>query len=120
MKKVLAVVIGLGVLGNSDAYAANVAAIASPPGMLAIVIFLFACACAVLGFQVLNSVRGGMLGKPWQVFIAGFVVLALSQLGGLLATMEVFLLPDWVVPALRALVIGILFYGVFEMKRVLG
>jgi len=108
-------VIGFG----NRAEAANLAVITSPPTILNLGTLLLALAAVVVGFQLLQAVRGGSLSRPWQIFIGGFAVLSLSQLSMLLQSFEIVSLPVWVTPALMILCAGIFFYGLFETKRVL-
>jgi len=104
----------------TDANAANLAVITSPPTLLNLVILLLACAGIVLGLQLLGVLKGGYLSRAWQIFVAGFGVLALCQVTILLQTFEIVALPTWVSPALAVIWAGVFFYGVFETRRVLA
>ncbi|UCC43056.1 MAG: hypothetical protein JSU65_07845 [Candidatus Zixiibacteriota bacterium] len=114
----IACVIALATVEN--AHAVNVAVIATPPGILSILILLFACASAVVCYQVFSVVKGGLLGKSWQLFLGAFAVLALTQVATLLNSMEIVAVPVWLVPASIGLMVAMFFFGVFEAKRVLG
>jgi len=103
-----------------DAHAANLAVIKSPPTILDLVVLLLAFAAIAVGYQLLGSLKGGYLSKSWQFFIGGFGVLALSQVAKLLGTFEILTLPVWIAPMLLVCGVGVLFYGVFETKRILG
>ncbi len=105
---------------SGRAEAANLAVITSPPTILNTLILLLACAAVAVCIRIMAAVKGGYLSKAWQVFVIGFVVLAISQIASLLQTFEVVALPGWVTPALMVLWAGIFFYGVFETKRILG
>jgi len=107
-------------LAVNRAEAANVAVIATAPGILNVMILAVACAGMAIGFQVLSVVKGGRLSRSWQLFVAGFGVLILAQILVLIHCMEVLSLPGWAVPALLVLMSGIFAYGVFLTKRVLG
>jgi len=104
----------------SSACADEVAVIASPPTFFTIVIFVAACACVAVCFQVLALVRGGQLSRSWQLFLAGFAVLAASQLGLILHSFGVIVLPSWLVPGLMLAMAGVFFYGLYETKRILS
>ena len=103
-----------------DAQAANLAVIKSPPTILDLVALLLAFAAIAVGYQLLGSLKGGYLSRSWQLFIGGFGVLALSQIAKLLHTFEIVSLPVWIAPMLLVGGVGVLFYGVFQTKRILG
>ena len=101
------------------AEAANLAVIVSPPSLMSLVVFGLAIAGAVFGLQLLKVVKGGFLSRAWQVFVAGFALLALSQLAILIRVTEIAPIPLWVPQVLMVLWAGSFFYAVFETKRVL-
>jgi len=114
----------LGVLffavGASRAEAANFAVITSPPTLLNLFILVFAVACVAGAVKVLALVRGGQLSKSWQLFLGGFGVLTLCELGILGNSFEIFSLPSFVVPAGLVLMSGLFFFGILETRRVLS
>lgn len=110
---------GLTLLASS-VQANEVAVIANPPTFFTFIIFAAACACVAVCFQVLMLVRGGQLSRTWQLFLAGFCVLAISQLGLILHNFGIIALPGWLVPTLLTLMTGVFFYGLYETKRVLS
>jgi hypothetical protein len=107
-------------LSASSARADEVAVIANPPTFFTLIIFAAACACVAVCFQVLMLVRGGQLSRSWQFFLAGFCVLAASQLGLILHNFGVIALPGWLIPTLLAIMAGVFFYGLYETKRILS
>ena len=116
-----AVICGLILLGNAgSAEAANLAVITNPPTALSAVVFLVACAGLAFGFQVLSLVKGGLFSRIWQMFIGGFLLLALSQAAILLEQFEILVLPGFVVPALLLGMAAVFSYGIVEAKRVLS
>ena len=102
------------------AEAANLALITSPPTLLNIIICLVALAAAVLCWQVSSVVRGGLLSKTWQAFMAAFGLLAISQGVLVASTIEVVQLPSFVVPAILVAMTGLFVYGIIWTKRTLG
>ena len=102
------------------ASAANFAVITAPPTMLSILVLIFAGAGVVVCSQVWSSVKGGRLGKVWQLFMVGFALLLLSRLAELAATFEMVMVPELVTPALMVVMTGLFVYGLLEAKRVLG
>lgn len=109
------------IVGLADrADAANLAVIASPPTLLNLVVLGLAVAAIVIGLPLLRTMKGGYLSRSWQLFIAGFGVLALAQLLGLIRALEIAAIPVWISPALTAVCVGAFFYAVFETKKVLG
>jgi hypothetical protein len=111
-------VTGLAFAG-SDAHAANLAVATNPPTILNMAVLLIACAGLIVGVQLLGVLKGGQLSRAWQIFVAGFGVLALCQISILLQTFEILSMPVWVSPALAVLWAGVFFYAVFETRRVL-
>jgi len=107
-------------LWAADTQAANLAVITSPPTILNLIILLLAGAGVVLGLQLLGVLKGGYLSRAWQIFVAGFGVLALCQITILLQTFEIVAVPAWVSPALAAVWAGVFFYAVFETRRILA
>src|SRR3989304_9368437 len=84
----------------TSAHAANFAMIASPPTMFSFFVLVIAGFCLFGSFQIWNQVKGGLLSRSWQMFLLGFVLLAVSQLLNILSSMEVMALPGYVVPGL--------------------
>ena len=104
----------------APAWAGEIAVIANPPTFITAVIFIGACACIAMCLQVLLLVRGGQLSRSWQLFLAGFAVLALSQLGIILHNFGLIVIPNWLVPTMLVLMAGAFLYGLFETKRILS
>ncbi len=104
---------------SNQAMAANIAVITSPPTMLRLVVFGVVVGCVVGSWKLLSVLKGGLLFKSWQVFMFGFAVLAISQLTSLLNDFEIVSLPDYVAPALWAVVAGLFLFGIFEAKKTL-
>ncbi|MEW5795621.1 MAG: hypothetical protein AB1772_04590 [Candidatus Zixiibacteriota bacterium] len=118
MTGITTLVLVFGLVGRSEA--ANLGVIVSPPNFLSLVVLGLAVAAIVVGFQLLGVIRGGYLSRAWQIFIAGFGVLALAQILTLVRVTEIAPIPAWVAPALTAIAAGVFFYGVFETKKVLS
>lgn len=109
------------IIGLSDrAEAANLAMIASTPNLLNLAVLGLSVAAIVVGIQLLKIIRGGYLSRAWQIFLAGFGVLAICQILALVNALEIAAVPGWVVPALTTVWAGVFFYGVFETKKVLS
>jgi len=108
----------LGLAGRTEA--ANFAVITAPPTLLNLGVLVLSMAAVVIGLQLLGVVRGGLLSRPWQIMVGGFVVLALGQIVTLLQTFEIVTLPIWVAPSLMVVWAGVFFYGLFETKRALA
>ncbi|MBI5267769.1 MAG: hypothetical protein HY851_11105 [candidate division Zixibacteria bacterium] len=104
----------------AGANAGEVAVIANPPTSITALILVGACACIAVCFKVLMLVRGGQLSRSWQLFLAGFSILAISQLGVILHNFGAITMPSWVGPSMLVLMSGIFLYGLIETKRILG
>jgi len=118
-KKILLSLLFVGA-GAAPAQAANFAVITSPPTLLNGLILAFAVACVSGAVKVLALVRGGQLSKSWQLFAAGFAVLALCQLAILGSSFEIIVLPWFVVPAGLILMSALFLFGIIETRRVLS
>lgn len=119
MKKTVGIVVFALLAGHSPAMAANLAVVTSPPTLLSFFILLVAVGCLVGASKVVSLVRGGQLVRSWQIFMVGFMLLAVCQLAVLVEDFEIFSLPSFVVPALLFLMAGFFLYGIYEMKRTL-
>ncbi len=108
------------VAAAGEAHAANLAVITSPPTFLSVFALLAACAGLAFCLQVMSLVKGGLFSRIWQMFVIGFVLLALSQAAVLLVHFEIMLLPGFVVPALMLLMTAVFSYGIIEAKRILS
>ncbi len=120
MKRNIALVTGLFLLLSPPANAANLAVITNPPTIFSLLVLIVAVAGLVGAFKVADLVRGGLMSKSWQMFIVGFVVLALAQVASLLQAFEILALPSFVVPMMFVVMVGMFAYGVHEAKRTLG
>ena len=120
MKKIALLSLGILISQTGSAGAVNLAVITSPPTILNLVILIVAAGALVVGFKLVDSLRGGLLQKSWKMFMVGFGVLILAQASALLQTFEVVAFPVWVTPALMAVWSGMFFYAVFETRRVLS
>jgi hypothetical protein len=120
MKRNIALIAGLLLLLSPAANAANLAVITNPPTIFSLLALIVAVAGVFGAFKVAELVRGGLLSKSWQMFIVGFVVLALAQVASLLHAFEILALPSFVVPAMLVVMVGLFTYGVYEARRTLG
>ena len=118
MKKLL--LFAVLIAGSSiEAHAANFAVITSPPTMVNLLALIIAGVAVGGSFQVLSLVRGGQLSKSWQLFTAGFAVLALSQVAKALNTFEIVAIPEYLVPTCFAVMGALFLYGVILTTRTL-
>lgn len=120
MKRNIASTLGLLLILSPAANAANLAVITHPPNIFSLLVLIVAVAGLIGAFKVSELVRGGLMSKSWQMFIVGFVVLALAQVASLLHAFEILALPSFVVPAMLVVMVGLFTYGVYEARRTLG
>jgi uncharacterized membrane protein len=120
MRRYVAIPAGLILLFSPAAHAANLAVITNPPTIFNLVVLAVAVFGLVGAFRVTDLVRGGLLLKSWQLFVVGFIVLALAQVAALLHAFEFVSLPSFVVPLLLVLMVGLFAYGVHEARRTLS
>ena len=107
------------ILLAANASAANFAVITSPPTALNLVILIAAIACIFGAAKISSILRGGLLSKSWQVFIFGFVALAIAELSILFNDFEIFIVPNYIAPALILAAVGLIFYGLYSIKQTL-
>lgn len=119
MKKILGMSFLAVLFSSSQACAANIGVIVSPPTMLKFVVFGVVIGCVVTSIKLLGVLKGGLLFKSGQIFMFAFAVLGLSQLAALLNDFEILVLPEFVGPALWAVVCGLFLYGIFEARKIL-
>ena len=105
---------------STSAHAANLAMIASPPTMFSFFVLVIAGFCLFVSFQVWNQVKGGLLSRSWQMFLLGFVLLAVSQLFNVLTSIELMAPPGYVVPGLLTLMAGAFLYGAYNTRKTLS
>ncbi|MFC1475291.1 hypothetical protein ACFLQG_01455 [Candidatus Zixiibacteriota bacterium] len=103
-----------------SAKAANFAVITNPPTILSLFVLFAAVGCLMGALKLLDLLKGGQLFKSWQIFLFGFVALAISQAAILLHDFEIFVIPNFVVPALLLVTLGLFLFGVFTTKKVLS
>jgi len=120
MKRHVAVPAALVLLFSPAAHAANLAVITSPSTLFNLVVLAVAVAGLVGAYRVADLVRGGLLFRSWQLFIIGFVVLALAQAAILLQSFEIMRLPSFVVPMMLVVMVGLFAYGAYEARRTLS
>ena len=94
MRRYAAIPAGLILLLSPAAHAANLAVITNPPTIFNLVVLVVAVVGLVGAFRVTDLVRGGLLLKSWQLFVVGFIVLALAQVAALLHAFEFVSIPS--------------------------
>lgn len=120
MKKTLLIGLIVTIATNSSAHAANMAMIVSPPTLFSFFVMIIAGFCLFGSFQVWNQVKGGLLSRSWQMFLIGFVILAVSQFLNVLSSVEIIGLPSFIVPLLLTMMAGVFMYGVYNARKTLG
>lgn len=120
MNRILPLSILMVLASAARADAANLAVITNPPTIVNLLVFVGAVACAGGAIKVFGLVRGGRLSKSWQLFIVGFILLAVSEIILLCQTVEVLTLPEFVVPTLLAAMAVVFLFGILEVKKTLG
>ncbi len=120
MRRIFTIALPIVLLTASNAAAINIAVITTPPGALNVALCLCAIVCSVVGFKVFSVVKGGLLGRSWQLIGGAFAIFAATQLAGLLDSLEIFTAPDWLVPAGSVVMAAIFLFALFEAKKVLS
>lgn len=105
------------ILWATNAEAATLAVIVTPPGFLNVLVL----AGAVVGFwgayKVRELVKGGLLAGCWQYITIGLLLLAAAQFFQLLLTLQLVGVPSFLVPALMLAMAGALGYGIYLARR---
>lgn len=104
----------------AEAHAANFALITTPPTMLSVIILLAAGVGLVICAQVWGSVKGGHMGRVWLLFLIGLSLLLVNRAIALITDLQIASMPDFLAPAILALMAGVFVYGMFEAKRIFG
>lgn len=104
----------------AEAHAANFAVITAPPTMLSLLVLFAAGAGLVICAQVWSSVKGGHMGRVWQLFLIGLLLLLVNRVIALLQDFQIAAMPEFLAPAVLALMAGVFVYGMLEAKRIFG
>lgn len=70
--------------------------------------------------QILDLVKGGLMSKSWQMFLLGFVSLALAQLLVLIQRLNFVAIPDFVSSFFYVIMAGTWLAGLYQTRKVLG
>src|SRR5574341_1298359 len=98
-KKMLSLIIPLLAL-STEAWGANIGMMTSPPTLFSFFVLVIAGFCLFWSYQIWHQVKGGMLSRSWQMFLLGFLLLAVSQLLNVLTSTEIVVIPGFVSPGL--------------------
>ncbi|MDF1545811.1 MAG: hypothetical protein P1R58_12020 [bacterium] len=120
MKKYSFIFAGALALMSESVHAANFAVITSPPTILNVLVLVASVGCVAGCFKVAELVKGGLFSKSWQLFLAGFGMLVVSQIASLCVTFEILALPSFIVPGILTLMAGLFLYALYEARRILG
>jgi len=120
MFRKLSVLVVLAAAVPAKAQAANFAVITAPPVMLSVLVLFAAAVGLVFCSQVWSSVRGGSLSRIWQLFMVGLLLLLINRAIALVNDFQIAMMPEFLAPAILALMAGVFVYGMLEAKRVFG
>jgi hypothetical protein len=104
----------------AQAQAANFAVITAPPTALSVIILIAAAVALFFCSQVWSSVKGGQLSRIWQLFMIGLLLLVINRALSLLNDFQIAMMPEFLAPAVMAMMAGAFVYGMMEAKRVFG
>lgn len=104
----------------AKAQAANFALITAPPTMLSVIILLAAGVGLVVCAQVWSAVKGGQMSRVWLLFLIALSLLLVNRAIALVQDFQIATMPDFLAPAILALMAGVFVYGMFEAKRIFG
>ncbi|MFH1686595.1 MAG: hypothetical protein ABIE70_03630 [bacterium] len=97
--------------------AANLAVIATPPGIVNFLILGAAVAGVIGSFRVREMLRGGILSQSWLLFCGGFAAMALAQVLQLTTDLQILQMPSLVISLLWAAMVGLFLGAIFVTKR---
>ena len=83
-------------------------------------IFLVILACFFVASRIFSFLRGGELASGWQMLAIAFIVLCISQLLDISASLELFSLNNTAVQAFRLVGVAVLMLGFIKIKNALS
>ena len=92
----------------------------NPMSIISVVVLFIAVACLVWSLKILTLVKGGLMSKSWQMFGLGFGFLIVAQLVSLGQVAQLFVIPDFITPAVYLLMVITWLYGLYQTRKVLG
>jgi hypothetical protein len=92
----------------------------NPMAIINVVIVLMAAACLIWALKILSLVKGGLMSKSWQMFGLGFGFLIIAQLVSLGQRAGLYVIPDFINPAIYLLMVVAWLYGLYQTRKVLG
>jgi hypothetical protein len=120
MRKITLTILAVAALTAEAVQAANYAVVTTAPGALNVLVLIGAVVAAFGAYKVQDLVRGGLMSKSWQLFAAGFVLLALAQVVSLVESMHLAAVPTYIVPVLWTLMVAAFAYGIVIVRRTLS
>jgi len=120
MRKIIVTTFAIAGLTTEAAQAANYGVVTTAPGALNVLVLVGAVVAAFGAYKVQDLVRGGLMSKSWQLFAAGFVMLALAQVLSLMESMHLATLPSFLIPVLWTLMVAAFAYAILVVRRTLG
>ena len=100
--------------------AVNINALLSASGIADLVLLLCIFVCLFWSMKIMSLVRGGLMSKSWQMFTLGFLFLILARLMIISATINLFVVPEYVSTILYLLMTVTWLVGILQTKRILA
>jgi len=100
--------------------AVNIDALLSTAGIVDMVLLLCIIICLFWSMNIMSLVRGGLMSKSWQMFTLGFLFLILARIVIISATINLFVVPDYVATILYLFMTITWLIGIFQTKRILA
>ncbi len=100
--------------------AVDINALLSTAGIADMVLLLCIIICLFWSMNIMSLVRGGLMSKSWQMFTLGFLFLILARIVIISATINLFVVPEYVSTLLYLFMTITWLIGIFQTKRILA
>jgi len=92
----------------------------STAGIAELILLLGIIICLFWSMKIMSLVRGGLMSKSWQMFTLGFLFLILARLIIISASINLFVVPEYLSTIFYLLMTVTWLIGIFQTKRILA
>lgn len=124
MNKIKNILSGIFLISLVFAQSANAVvdteALFTAAGIADLVLLLGIFICLFWSMNIMSLVRGGLMSKSWQMFTLGFIFLILARLVTIGASINLFVVPEYLSTILYLLMTVTWLIGIYQTKRILA
>jgi hypothetical protein len=84
------------------------------------ILLICAVICLIWASKVLSLVRGGLMSKSWQMFMLGFVFLAIAQVLAIIENAQLVIFPEYLLSLVYLIMSITWLFGLYQLRKVLG